>query len=222
VGLGPSPDTREDVWGILLAAGSGSRFGDTKQFVEVKGHRLVDLSLRTTESVCGGVVLVLPEGRSWDGEPVAAVVSGGTTRLESARRGLAEVPSSARLVLVHDAAHPLASRDLFLRLIEATEDDHVDAALPVLPAVDTIMRADNAGLIETIPREGLVTVQTPQAFKADVLRSLHEAGGEGSDDSVLAQRAGLNIALVAGEIANLHVTTKTDFATLARLLDAPR
>ena len=210
----------DDIWGLVLAAGSGSRFGDKKQFLEINGQRLVDLSLQTTASVCAGVVLVLPVGCSWDGAPVDAIVAGGATRIGSARNGLEAIPGSARLILIHDAAHPLASRALFLSLLDAMEDPTVDAALPVVPAVDTVMRIGDSGVSETIRREGLVVVQTPQVFRADVLRAAHLQGGDVSDDSVLVQRAGAKIKTIPGEVGNLHMTTKEDLPTISRLLDA--
>lgn len=210
--------SRDGIWGIVLAAGAGSRLGARKQFLRIGESRLVDLSVRATASVCEGLVLVLPKSSSWNGEPVTAVVDGGKTRLESARRGLEAVPSSTRIVVIHDAAHPLASERLFESLIEAVEVRGVDAALPVFPTSDTIMRTRRDQITETIPRDGLVTVQVPQAFKADVLRAAHERGGEASDDGVLVQQFGARIRTVPGEACNIHITTMDDLTMAAQLL----
>jgi 2-C-methyl-D-erythritol 4-phosphate cytidylyltransferase len=162
--------------------------------------------------------LVLPRATLWEGEPVAEVVVGGETRIESARRGLEAVPKSAEIVVVHDAAHPLASSGLFEAVIGAVREAEVDAALPVVPTTDTTMRVQRGQVVETLSREGLVSVQTPQAFRASVLRAAHERGGNASDDSVLVQRLGARIRTVPGEAVNIHITTEDDLAIVARLL----
>jgi 2-C-methyl-D-erythritol 4-phosphate cytidylyltransferase len=208
-------------WGIVLAAGSGSRLGAKKQFLKVGGSRLVDLSVRVTASVCREVVLVLPSGYSWQGEPVTRVVAGGKTRIDSARRGLDAVPSSAQIVLIHDAAHPLASKRLLDSLIRAVQQSEVDAVLPALPTKDTVMRVQDDDVVEIVPREGLVWVQMPYAFKTDVLRAAHARGGEATDESVLVQRLGARIKTIPGEASNIHVATRDDLAIVARLLHAP-
>ena len=182
------------------------------------GSRLVDISVRVTASVCQEVVLVLPSGYSWQGEPVTRVVVGGETRIDSARRGLDAVPTSAQVVLVHDAAHPLASKRLLDSLIRAVEQPSVDAALPALPTKDTVMRTRDDEVVETVPRKGLVWVQMPYAFKANVLRAAHSHGGQAADESVLVQRLGARIKTIPGEASNIHVATREDLAIVARLL----
>ncbi len=209
--------TRANVWGIVLAAGAGSRFGEKKQFLKLGDLRLVDRSVRTTDLVCAGLVLVVPEGFQWDGNPVESVVTGGETRTGSARRGLEAVPPSAEFIVVHDAAHPLAPRRLFEELIAAVQEPGVDAALPILPTTDTVMRVRLGHVVETVPREGLVTVQTPQAFRANALRAAHEHGGEASDDSVLVQRLGARIKTIPGDPRNIHIATEDDLAIANRL-----
>ncbi|MGH2729720.1 MAG: IspD/TarI family cytidylyltransferase [Actinomycetota bacterium] len=202
---------------MVLAAGAGERFGQRKQFLKLGGVRLVDHSVETMSRVCAGLVLVLPSGSLWDGRSVDDVVEGGATRIDSASQGLAAVPPDVQLILVHDAAHPLAPTSLMESLIEAVRQEGVDAALPVLPTRDTVMRVEGDRVVETIPRRGLVTVQTPQAFRANVLRRAHERGGDASDDSVLVQRMGANIKLVAGDPRNIHIATKEDLAMAERL-----
>ena len=100
----------DGVWGIVVAAGRGDRFGQPKQFCDLAGTRVVDLSVAAMTAACDAVVLVLPAGVSWDGEPVAAAVAGGETRSDSVRAGLRAVPAEADVVVVHDAARPLATR----------------------------------------------------------------------------------------------------------------
>ena len=210
-------DDADETWGVVLAAGSGSRYGERKQFRALGGRRLVDWSVMALQPVCSGVVLVLPAEAQWDGPEVDVVVPGGETRIESARRGLEAVPATAAYVLVHDAAHPLASRALVESLLSAVRELGVDAALPVLSTRETVMRVDQDHVIETIPREGLVTVQTPQAFRAKALRAAHRRGGQVSDDSVLVQQMGATIRAVPGEPGNIHITTVDELAIAERL-----
>lgn len=206
------------MWGIVLAAGVGARFGDRKQFASVRDLRAVDHAVARTSKVCTGVVLVLPDGFQWDGEPVAAIVVGGKTRLDSARRGLAAVPDSVEIVLIHDSAHFLAPVSLFEAVVVAISEPGVDAALPILEVKETVMRLKGGQAGEVIGRDGLVYVQTPQAFKTSFLRRAHESGEEASDDSVLAYRLGAAIRFVPGDPGNIHIATKDDLALANRLL----
>jgi 2-C-methyl-D-erythritol 4-phosphate cytidylyltransferase len=153
---------------------------------------------------------------------VSEVVEGCESRIESSRRGLEAVPSTAEIVVIHDAAHPLASQSIFESVIAAVRKAEIDAAFPVLSTKDTVMRVRQDRVTETVLREGLVTVQTPHAYKAKVLRAAHERGGSASDDGVLVQRLGARIKPVPGESINIHIATKQDLAIVARLLQPPR
>src|SRR6476659_6206544 len=111
----------DGVWGIVVAAGRGDRFGQPKQFCDFAGMRVIDLSLAALNAVCDAVVVVLPVGVSWDGESVAAAVAGGETRSDSVRAGLRAIPEDVAVVVVHDAARPLATRALFEAVIIAVQ-----------------------------------------------------------------------------------------------------
>ena len=100
---------RVRVSAIVVAAGSGTRFGTAKQFAIAGDARLVDIAVMTAEHACDEVVVVLPDGIDWDGPPVSAAVGGGATRSDSVRAGLAAVDPTTEIVVVHDAARPLAS-----------------------------------------------------------------------------------------------------------------
>ena len=126
-------------WAIVVAGGSGSRYGGLKQFEDLAGRRVVDWSLAAARESCDGVVLVVPVGVE---EPGA--VTGGATRSDSVRAGLAAVPHEAEVVLVHDAARPLAGPDLFARAMAAVRAG-ADGAVPVVPVTDTIKRVDGSG-----------------------------------------------------------------------------
>ena len=169
-------------------------------------------------SVCDGVVVVLPAGVSWDGPTPAVAVSGGETRSASVRAGLAAVPDDADVIVVHDAARPLASPALFEAVIAAVASG-ADGAVPGVAVADTLKRvADDGAVAATVPRDGLVAVQTPQAFGATVLRAVHAAGGEATDDAALLEAAGGRVVVVPGEATNLKVTNPADMAVAAALL----
>jgi len=141
------------------------------------------------------------------------VVAGGATRSASVANGLAAVPLSASVVLVHDAARPLASPDLFARVADAVRRG-ADAAVPVVAVVDTV-RDVHGG---TLDRERLRAVQTPQGFRADVLRSVHDGLAEATDDAALVEAAGGSVVLVDGERSNLKITEPSDLDVAAALV----
>src|SRR5712691_7654447 len=122
----------------------------------------------------------------------SASVTGGVTRAASVRLALAEVPDDAAVVLVHDAARPLLPEQVIERVLTALKEGW-DGAVPALPIADTVKRVEADRVVETLDRTELVTVQTPQAFLADVLRRAI-AGGEGTDCATdcaaLVERAG--------------------------------
>jgi 2-C-methyl-D-erythritol 4-phosphate cytidylyltransferase len=131
------------------------------------------------------------------------------------------VPGDADVVVVHDAARPLASVQLFERVVEAVAAG-ADGAVPALPVPDTVKRVEHDRVVETVPREGLVGVQTPQAFRADALRAAHEVGGVDTDDAALVEANGGTVRIVEGERRNLKLTLPDDLALARALLDEAR
>jgi 2-C-methyl-D-erythritol 4-phosphate cytidylyltransferase len=208
-----------DTCGIVVAAGSGLRFGVPKQFETVAGARLVDRAVAAVADACDDVVLVLPAGVAWDGRPVAATVPGGSTRSASVRAGLDAVAGSAAVVVVHDAARPLAPPALFEAVIDAVRAG-ADAAVPCLPITDTVKRVDGDHVVGTIARDALVAVQTPQAFRTGALRDAHTSGGEATDDAALVEAAGGRVLVVPGDPRNFKITTPADLVVAAALLAA--
>ena len=202
---------------IVVAAGRGERFGAPKQFLTAGDSRLVDRAVAAATATCDEVIVVLPAGRLWDGEPVAGVVPGGDTRSASVRAGLEAVGASVEIVVVHDAARPLATPELFELVIDTVRAG-ADAAVPGLPVADTLKRVDGARVTGTVDREGLVAVQTPQAFRADALRASHADGGDATDDAALIEAAGGTVVVVAGDPRNLKVTNVADVAVVEALL----
>lgn len=210
------------VWAIVVAAGSGSRFkGATpKQYLPLGAGRVLDASLAAAAAVADGVVLVVGADYVDQAEPGATtVVQGGATRSDSVREGLAAVPVDAEIVLIHDAARPLARRAVFDAVIDAIRGG-ADAAIPAIPVIDTIKRVDGERVVETLVRDELVAVQTPQAFNAASLRRAHASGAEATDDAALIEAAGGKAVVVPGDPTNIKITLPSDF-TLAELWSDP-
>jgi len=204
------------VWAIVVAAGSGSRFGAPKQFQPLGGRRVLDWSLDAARTVADGIVVVLPPSVVDAGEPEAdAVAGGGDTRSASVRAGLARVPPDAAVVVVHDGARPLAGGDLFRAVVAAVRAG-ADAAVPGVPLADTL-RWRSGGVAD---RDGLVAVQTPQAFRAAVLRAAHEGAPEATDDASLVEAAGGKVVVVDGSPLNLKITNPSDLIVAEALLRA--
>jgi 2-C-methyl-D-erythritol 4-phosphate cytidylyltransferase len=198
--------TDEPVWTIVVAGGSGTRFGGLKQFALVGDRRVIDWSTHTARVASDGVVVVVPA----DFVEREAGVAGGATRSASVRQGLAAVPDDAAIICVHDAARPFASAGLFAEVIAAVRGG-ADGAVPGNPVTDTIKQVDAAGrVVATPPRATLVAVQTPQAFRADVLRDAHRGEPEGSDDAALVEASGKTVVVVAGEPGNRKITSPED------------
>ncbi|MHB1447396.1 MAG: 2-C-methyl-D-erythritol 4-phosphate cytidylyltransferase [Acidimicrobiales bacterium] len=223
---GAAPDG-SSVGAIVVAGGSGVRFGGTKQFAVLGGRTVVERSVAAARSVAGWVVLVVPADREGAAPAPAAadadadaVAVGGATRSASVRAGLAALPAEFDLVVVHDAVRPLAGVELF-RAVVAAVAAGADGALPGCPVSDTVKRVGQDGrVVETLERNGLVLVQTPQAFRAGVLRSAHQGGAEATDDAALVEAAGGRVALVAGDPANLKITHPLDLVVAEALLAA--
>jgi 2-C-methyl-D-erythritol 4-phosphate cytidylyltransferase len=194
------------VWAIVVAAGSGQRFGGPKQYESLGSGTVLDRSIATAREVVDDVVVVVPPGHA-AGE---SQVEGGATRSESVRRGLAAVPHDAEIIVVHDGARPFASPDLYRAVIEAVRAG-ADAAVPGLPVGDTIKVVDDAmTVLDTPDRATLVAVQTPQSFAAGRLRAAHAGGAEGTDDASLVEALGGRVVVVPGEPDNRKITVSDD------------
>ncbi|HUY63437.1 MAG TPA: 2-C-methyl-D-erythritol 4-phosphate cytidylyltransferase [Acidimicrobiales bacterium] len=200
------------VWSVVVAGGDGRRFGAPKQFAMLGGRPLLSWAVDAARPVSDGVVLVVPADRVADAQGshgADVVVAGGSTRAESVRAGLSVVPEDAAIIVVHDGARPLASAALFWAVVDAVRQG-AEAAVPGLAVADTLKAVADGVVVSTVPRQGLVAVQTPQAFRADSLRRAHGGAGEASDDAGLLEAAGATVRVVAGDPRNLKVTTPGD------------
>lgn len=214
-------DAPEIVWTVVVAGGSGARYGSLKQFERLGGRSLVEWSATTAAAASSGVVVVLPAGEleRWPG-----AVAGGATRSDSVRHGLAAVPSEATIVCVHDAVRPFATTATYQAVIAAVHAG-ADGAVPGTAVTDTIKRVDRSGrVVDTPPRAELTAVQTPQAFRAEMLRRAHARGAVGTDDAELVEAIGGTIKVVDGDPANIKITHPGDLerATPAATATAPR
>jgi len=212
---------------IVVAAGQGVRAGGDlpKQFRRIAGETLLQRALSAFADA-PAIAFVQPVIRPKDLALVRALtanmnilepVSGGATRQASVRAGLEALsPRSPDIVLVHDAARPFASADLIARAIGAAAK--TGAAIPALPATDTVKRVDAAGIVEaTVDRNSIRLVQTPQAFAFPALLEAHrraavQGRGDFTDDAALAEWAGMKVSIFAGEPGNIKLTTPEDFA----------
>jgi len=212
-------------WALIAAAGSGGRLGidRPKAFAGLGGRPLLAESLDRLDrcELVDAIVVAAPPG--WE-EPsillaeelaaskVVACVTGGTTRAQSVAAALFEVPVGALVVLVHDAARPLVSDAVVERIVVPLREGF-DGAVPALRVADTLKRVDDGVVAETVDREGLVAVQTPQAFLAPSLRKAFAGQIAGATDCAsLVEQSGGRVAVVEGDPRLLKITTQADLA----------
>ena len=205
-------------WAIVVAAGDATRFGAAKLFARLGGVTVLDRAVGSAREVCAGVVVVLRADDEWTAPAGVERTVGGATRSESVRAGLALVPDDATVIVVHDAARPLATRALWAAVLAAVRDG-ADAAIPALPLTDTVKRVKEGRVVETVPREDLYGVQTPQAFAAAALRAAHAQRDDASDDAALIEANGGRVVVVPGETRNLKLTVFADLELAQALLD---
>ncbi|HEV7941685.1 MAG TPA: 2-C-methyl-D-erythritol 4-phosphate cytidylyltransferase [Solirubrobacteraceae bacterium] len=208
---------------LIVAAGSGERLqaGMPKALVELHGKSLLAWSVEALLAAPSvqEIVVALPEGVA---APACTVgVRGGAVRSESVREAL-RAAGAGDVVLVHDAARPLLSPELAEAVIAAVIERGVDAAVAAAVVTDTVKRAQQGLVLETLPRSQLWAVQTPQAFRREVLERVLAAPAEvlaqATDDASLIERAGGSVAIVPSTPENLKVTTPLDLELAAVLL----
>lgn len=211
---------------IIAAAGSGERFGASipKALIQLGDRTLLEHAISAISSVADQIIVTAPAGykdqiRALVGDGIT-VVTGGATRSDSVRAGLAAI-NGAEFVLVHDAARPLATRELAARVVAALKAGDV-AVIPGLNQIDTMTDVDKEGYATATPdRSQLRRVQTPQGFALKVLQEAHSSAGDATDDAALVANAGHKVRIIEGEERALKITTPSDLAiALAYLGDA--
>ena len=207
------------VVGIVPAGGSGERLGADrpKAFVVCAGRPLIEWSLEVLGSVCDRVIVAAPDG--YDEGPDR--VRGGESRSASVRNAVGAA-EEADLFLVHDAARPLVTRELVERCIGAIEPG-IDGAIAAIPITDTVKEVATDGrVLRTLDRTTLWAVQTPQVFRADILRRALErdaaALAAATDDAWLVDDAGGVITVAESYPENLKVTRESDLRIAEALL----
>ncbi len=217
---------------IIVAGGGGKRMGGDlpKQFLPLGGRPLLDrtLSAFTASPRIEGVVLVLPPSLPDEVKEsyrfvakVLAVVDGGEERQDSVRNALAAVPAETEVILVHDAVRPFVSRGLLERCAEFAQEH--GAVVPMVPVRDTVKQWDRAErTLRTRDRSELMLAQTPQGFRAGILRDAYgkalELGRQGTDDAFLVEEAGYPVVPMPGEEENVKITYPEDLRMAEGLL----
>ncbi|KKI22455.1 2-C-methyl-D-erythritol 2,4-cyclodiphosphate synthase [Leucobacter sp. Ag1] len=246
-GTGGTPHPIGSLGVVLVGAGNGTRLGAgvPKAFVEIGGRTLLEHALRAVTALphAGHIAVVVPADRAAEALELldaalpddctwsTAVVPGGRERHESVRFGIDALPDSVTTVLVHDAARPFASPELFDR-VAAEVLRTGSAVVPALPVADTLKRVGADGIVrETVDRSTLVAVQTPQGFPRELLAAAHATAqlqdgdparqeAPPTDDAEVVQRAGGTVRTVVGEQRAHKLTTPEDRAILGALLAA--
>jgi 2-C-methyl-D-erythritol 4-phosphate cytidylyltransferase len=220
---------------IIVAAGSGVRLGSggPKAFVKIGGRTMLRHSLDTVRQVSsiGEVVIAVPSGfeNAARAETAAAglgvpvkITPGGVERQDSVRIALGLTSAETELVVVHDAARPLATRAIFEACLAAVA--RAGGAIAAIPVSDTLKRVADNSIAATVARAGLWQAQTPQAFRRDALVTAHrralDEGIVATDDADLVERTGVRVEVVEGSTANIKITTQSDLAIAEALIAA--
>jgi 2-C-methyl-D-erythritol 4-phosphate cytidylyltransferase/2-C-methyl-D-erythritol 2,4-cyclodiphosphate synthase len=209
---------------IIAAAGSGERFGATlpKALISLGNRTLVEHAVASLAPIASEIVICAPAGYEKQIQELVGnditVVTGGTTRSDSVRAGIAALQGNNKFVLVHDAARALATTELAERVLSGLQKGE-SAVIPGLELIDTVKTVDASGHVTATPeRATLRRVQTPQGFDLDVLKKAHASGGEATDDGALVEAIGHKVLIISGEERALKITTPADLATALSML----
>jgi len=224
---------------VVVAAGSSSRMGGTDKLdADLSGRSVLRRSIEALAAAgVERIAVVTSAGRipelaaeEWLPDAVVAIVAGGERRQDSVAAGVAALaettePATDPVILVHDAARPLASPALIRAVAEATLAN--GAAIPVLPVTETLKRLAGDRVFETVDRAGVVAAQTPQGVRRSVLErayALYPADGaeNWTDEASLLEACTIAVHVIPGEATNLKVTVPSDLERARAILDQPR
>ena len=209
---------------IIAAAGSGERFGATlpKALISLGNRTLIEHAVAALAPIASEIVICAPAGYEKQIQELVGsditVVTGGITRSDSVRAGIAALTGDNKYVLVHDAARALASTQLAQQVLAALEKGEV-AVIPGLELIDTVKSVDASGRVTSTPdRASLRRVQTPQGFDLEILKKAHASGADATDDGALVEALGNKVLIINGEERALKITTPADLATALSML----
>ena len=218
---------------VILAAGLGKRMqaGHNKQFIEICGQSVLTHTLTVFAQIpeIAKIVLVVRAGEEDTcrnmipeiAESKTVLAIGGKERQDSVHNGIRAITWECEYILIHDGARPLVSEEVIRRTLLAAQNS--GAAICAVPVKDTIKQADSDGnVLATIPRESLWAVQTPQVFRADLIRRAYENAyvhnHYGTDDASFVEYLGEKIKIVTGDYENIKITTPEDIPTAEQIL----
>ena len=212
---------------VIVAGGSGARFGLKKQFLDLLGIPVLKRTVTCFDAhaAIDKLIVVVPEEDMpqarqilADSRKVLVITKGGRTRQESVMNGLRCAHESPN-ILIHDGVRPFISSDLIDRVIAGLEG--VDGCIPALEVTDTLKEVHDGMVRKTIPRSNLYQIQTPQAFVTKTLMSAHErspGGGLFTDDSALLEASGKTVRIVEGDPYNVKITFRDDIVLAEAIL----
>lgn len=215
---------------IVPAAGSGTRMGGAipKQFIRLAGKPLLAHTLSALANLpfISIIFLIVAEEHisdagevvsAWSGQrtssvPEISIIRGGAERRDSVYNGLKKLPAECDWVMIHDAVRPFASPGLIKTVWEGART--AGACIAAIPATDTVKQARDGVVRETLSRDEIWLVQTPQVFRKEIVVAAYEkavaAGWTGTDDASFVERMGVPVSIVPGERTNVKVTTPED------------
>lgn len=233
-GLFPAFELKENkVTAIIAAGGSGRRMGIdfNKLFLSIEEKPIIAYTLDAFENcrMVDNIVIVASEKdfnfikeivEAFEYEKVSSIVIGGATRQESVKKGLDALPDDCGIVLIHDGARPLVTDQSILNCIEGVINN--GAAALGTPVKDTIKSAEDGFIKDTVPRDGLYLIQTPQGFDRKLIVDAHSFALENSldatDDCKLVEAMGKRVAIIPSESSNIKLTTPDDYFMISALL----
>jgi len=215
---------------IIVAGGRGKRMGKPKQFLKIAGRPMLAWTLRAFQEsrVVDGIILVVAKDQVTGSKKlkfskVLKVVVGGKERQDSVRNGLRELPESAEIVLIHDGARPAVTEELIEKAVKAARS--FGTAVIGVPVKDTVKLVAGSGsrVARTLNRKELWQAQTPQVFKAALIRKAYaKVRGKFTDDAMLVERLGIPVKMIPGSYENFKITTPEDLELMEAVFKSRR